>query len=196
MVLGFICMIAILICHRRAKLKRAEERCRYFEELEQKAPIDPNSNFDYKSKNNIDLTVSQMEKLQKELDCSIFADDVMEIKRENVRILEVLGEGAFGLVKKGILTNSDGKEMEIAVKMLKDKPSLVDFNEFRCEIEVMKSVGEHPNIVGLIGHCTRNINEMMLLTEFCCHGNLLNYLRFVYILYNNYNNKCVSVQKI
>jgi len=60
-----------------------------------------------------------------------------------------------------------------------DHPAIEDIKEFRREIEVMKSVGEHPNIVGIIGHCTKNVNEMMLLTVYCSKGNLLNYLRFV-----------------
>lgn len=41
----------------------------------------------------------------------------------------------------------------------------------------MKSVGRHANIVGIIGHCTSNIEELMLLTEFCDSGNLLELLR-------------------
>src|SRR5690349_21185020 len=40
----------------------------------------------------------------------------------------------------------------------------------------MKSVGKHSNIVSIIGHCTENIHELMLLTEFCDAGNLLNFL--------------------
>lgn len=41
----------------------------------------------------------------------------------------------------------------------------------------MKSVGTHPNIVSIIGHCTSNIGELMLLTEFCDVGSLLELLK-------------------
>lgn len=41
----------------------------------------------------------------------------------------------------------------------------------------MKSVGRHQNIVSIIGHCTSNIEELMLLTEYCDIGNLLEFLR-------------------
>lgn len=41
----------------------------------------------------------------------------------------------------------------------------------------MKSVGRHPNIVSIIGHCTSNIEELMLLTEFCDAGSLFDLLR-------------------
>lgn len=58
-----------------------------------------------------------------------------------------------------------------------DCPCIEDIKEFRREIEVMKSVGIHPNIVGIVGHCIKNLDEMMLLTEYCSNGNLLNFLR-------------------
>lgn len=43
----------------------------------------------------------------------------------------------------------------------------------------MKSVGHHENIVGIVGHSTKLYNKMMLLTEYCNEGNLLDYLRYV-----------------
>lgn len=60
-----------------------------------------------------------------------------------------------------------------------DQPSAEDIRAFRQEIEVMKSVEKHPNIVSLIGHCTRGLKDMMLLTEYCSNGNLLEFLRLV-----------------
>lgn len=47
-------------------------------------------------------------------------DDRMEIDRDNIKILNDLGEGAFGYVKKGIVIKDDMK-MEVAVKMLKSE---------------------------------------------------------------------------
>lgn len=47
-------------------------------------------------------------------------DELMEIDRDNITILEALGEGAFGYVKKGIVIKNDVK-LEVAVKMLKSK---------------------------------------------------------------------------
>jgi serine/threonine protein kinase len=41
----------------------------------------------------------------------------------------------------------------------------------------MKSVGRHENIVSIVGHCTSNIKELMLLTEYCDDGSLLDLLR-------------------
>lgn len=41
----------------------------------------------------------------------------------------------------------------------------------------MKSVGKHKNVVSIIGHCTTNIEELMLLTEFCDAGSLYELLK-------------------
>lgn len=100
--------------------------------------------------------------------------DVMEVKPSNIQIEEILGEGAFGIVKRGILKPSN---MIVAVKMLKKTAGTANVEEFFREIALMKSV-QHVNIVGIIGHCTTNYDDMMLLTEYCSEGNLLDYLRY------------------
>lgn len=43
----------------------------------------------------------------------------------------------------------------------------------------MRSVDKHPNIVGIVGHCMKDIERMMILTEYCSEGNLSDFLRFV-----------------
>lgn len=44
-----------------------------------------------------------------------------EISRDQITLGEVLGEGEFGKVYKGTVTDSNGKEMTCAVKSLKSK---------------------------------------------------------------------------
>lgn len=58
-----------------------------------------------------------------------------------------------------------------------DSANIDDIKQLHQEISVMKSVGRHPNIVSIIGHCTSNIEELMLLTEYCDSGSLLDLLR-------------------
>lgn len=50
---------------------------------------------------------------------------------------------------------------------------------FCQEVEVMRSVDKHPNIVGIVGHCMKDIEKMMILTEYCSEGSLLDFLRCV-----------------
>lgn len=47
-------------------------------------------------------------------------DELMEVERENITVLELLGEGAFGLVNKALMIKN-GEKQHVAVKMLKSK---------------------------------------------------------------------------
>lgn len=192
--IGLLKIFISLICKRRAKVKRYEQRCEYFKELEQKAPVDPIAGFDIKVKGIQEIL--QTTTFPNELIAPI--DDEMEINIDQIRLLDMLGEGAFGRVRKGILLHPVGTYTEVAVKMLKEFPSLEDIKEFRREIDVMKSVGIHPNIVCIVGHYTKNVNDLMLLTEYCSEGNLLNYLRYEWhkILRNRNRSVLIVQQKL
>ncbi|XP_052873677.1 tyrosine-protein kinase receptor torso [Anopheles cruzii] len=173
LLIGLLKISVSLVCRRRAKLKRNVERCEYFKELEQKAPVDPSTEFETKTKNLQELLASSP--FPPELTVPI--NDELEIDGDHLMLHDLLGEGAFGLVRKGVLHPPEHTPLPVAVKMLKDCPRVEDIIEFRREMEVMKSVGTHPHIVSIVGHCTKNVRKMMLLTEYCGHGNLLNYLR-------------------
>ncbi|XP_017778109.1 PREDICTED: tyrosine-protein kinase receptor torso-like isoform X1 [Nicrophorus vespilloides] len=106
--------------------------------------------------------------------------DEWEIDQRNIILLNVLGEGAFGVVYKAWLTNGSDK-ITVAVKMLKEFPIQEDLQQFKEEIELIKSVGKHPNIVSMLGCSIRNCNNgPMLIVEFCEKGDLLNYLRAIW----------------
>lgn len=72
---------------------------------------------------------------------------------------------------------------------ISDSANIDDIKQFHQEISVMKSVGKHPNVVSIIGHCTSNIEELMLFTEFCDAGSLLDLLRFEFMKQLNYYDK-------
>lgn len=57
-----------------------------------------------------------------------------------------------------------------------DQAGMDDKDGFLREIGLMKSVCQHKNIVGIVGHSTMDFDNMMLLTEYCSKGNLLDYL--------------------
>ena len=48
--------------------------------------------------------------------------------------------------------------------------------EFLKEIQLMKSMGSHKNVVSMLGCCTVQ-QPMFLLVEYIPHGDLLHYLR-------------------
>ncbi|KAL9950782.1 hypothetical protein ACROYT_G043342 [Oculina patagonica] len=99
-----------------------------------------------------------------------------EIPRERITLGKVLGEGEFGMVVKGELTEDDGHITHCAVKTLKRTATESDFKDLLNELERLKDVGNHPNLVNLIGACSTG-GPLMIVVEFAEHGNLLRYLR-------------------
>ncbi|XP_070549780.1 fibroblast growth factor receptor 2-like [Ptychodera flava] len=114
----------------------------------------------------------------------LFADDVWEIPSETLHFYEnnLLGEGAFGEVRKAFAVNIRGNigKIDVAVKMLRDDASAEEVRQFKRELQTMKSLPRHPNIVALLGCCTEaNGREgpLFIITELMANGSLLTYLR-------------------
>ncbi|XP_041001738.1 proline-rich receptor-like protein kinase PERK1 [Juglans microcarpa x Juglans regia] len=72
----------------------------------------------------------------------------------------LLGEGGFGFVHKGVLPN--GKE--VAIKHLKSG-SVQGEREFRAEVEIISRV-HHKHLVSLVGYCVAGALQRMLVYEF------------------------------
>jgi serine/threonine protein kinase len=104
-----------------------------------------------------------------------------EIPRENLKINEtcILGSGAFGVVYKGtVLKENDA--YEVAVKMLKQNMTVQYFKALMDELKIMAYIGKHPNVVRLVGSCSKNIKklELYVAVEYCIHGNIRDFLKF------------------
>lgn len=71
---------------------------------------------------------------------------------------KAIGEGAFGRVvlseAVGIL--SEERTIPVAVKMLKINATDRDLADLLSEMEMMKLIGKHKNIINLLGCCTQN----------------------------------------
>lgn len=108
-------------------------------------------------------------------------DRRFEFPRAKLELKEVLGKGAFGIVMKavahGIVANE--KETVVAVKTINKLAEYEMMKALISELKLMIHLGRHLNIVNLLGAVTRNISsrELMIITEFCCHGNLRDFLR-------------------
>ncbi len=87
----------------------------------------------------------------------------------------IIAEGNFGQVVKAVI-KKDGVALEAAVKTLKAGSTESDRRDFIGELEIMCMVGNHPNIVSLIG-ATEYGGILYVATEYARHGNLLNFLR-------------------
>ncbi|XP_017087544.2 tyrosine-protein kinase Abl isoform X6 [Drosophila bipectinata] len=96
--------------------------------------------------------------------------DEWEICRTDIMMKHKLGGGQYGEVYEAVWKRYGNT---VAVKTLKeDTMALKDFLE---EAAIMKEM-KHPNLVQLIGVCTRE-PPFYIITEFMSHGNLLDFLR-------------------
>ncbi|XP_068762211.1 fibroblast growth factor receptor 4-like isoform X1 [Montipora capricornis] len=84
---------------------------------------------------------------------------------------EKLGEGAFGIVRKGKYRAKNGQILDVAVKQLKDTAGVSDDSDLLNEIKIFKQAGQHPNIVNFVGECTKS-DKILLVTELV-HGKSL-----------------------
>ncbi|KAJ7986271.1 hypothetical protein DPEC_G00338210 [Dallia pectoralis] len=95
---------------------------------------------------------------------------------EDIKFEDVIGEGNFGQVIKAMV-KKDGAKISAAIKMLKGKfASENDHRDFAGELEVLCKLGQHPNIINLIGAC-ENRGYLYIATEYAPYGNLLDFLR-------------------
>lgn len=72
---------------------------------------------------------------------------------------KLLGQGAFGFVRKGAVELVNGKKQVVAIKMLKSSVEIDDFKGFLTELKIMAFIGYHPNIVSLVAACTQDIEQ-------------------------------------
>ncbi|XP_041656960.1 macrophage colony-stimulating factor 1 receptor 2 [Cheilinus undulatus] len=101
-----------------------------------------------------------------------------EFPRDKLRLGPVLGSGAFGKVVEATAygLGTDNKVTRVAVKMLKPRAHSEEREALMSELKILSHLGYHDNIVNLLGACTRG-GPMLMITEYCSHGDLLNFLR-------------------
>ncbi|XP_011879664.1 PREDICTED: mucin-12-like [Vollenhovia emeryi] len=102
-----------------------------------------------------------------------------EFPRDKLRLQTVLGQGNFGQVWKAEaddLTGHQGTTRLVAVKTVKEGASDREKEDLDRELEIMKQLGSHPNVVTLLGCCTEKEPHYLIL-EYVMYGKLLAYLR-------------------
>ncbi|XP_041697479.1 activated CDC42 kinase 1 isoform X1 [Coregonus clupeaformis] len=100
------------------------------------------------------------------------------ISEKDLALFEKLGDGSFGVVKRGEWFTPAGKVLTVAVKCLKtDMLSQPDaLEDFICEVNAMHSL-DHQNLIRLYGVVLTQ--PMKMVTELAPLGSLLERLRCV-----------------
>ncbi|XP_031244372.1 fibroblast growth factor receptor 2 isoform X6 [Mastomys coucha] len=107
-------------------------------------------------------------------------DPKWEFPRDKLTLGKPLGEGCFGQVVMaeavGIDKDKPKEAVTVAVKMLKDDATEKDLSDLVSEMEMMKMIGKHKNIINLLGACTQD-GPLYVIVEYASKGNLREYLR-------------------
>ncbi|XP_046835651.1 fibroblast growth factor receptor homolog 1-like isoform X1 [Vespa crabro] len=104
-------------------------------------------------------------------------DSAWELPREQLTLGNTLGEGAFGkVIRAQTNTGKPGIPNVVAVKMLKEGHTDAEMMDLVSEMEMMKMIGKHVNIINLLGACTQG-GPLYVVVEFAPHGNLRDFLR-------------------
>ncbi|KAJ8400954.1 hypothetical protein AAFF_G00389110 [Aldrovandia affinis] len=107
-------------------------------------------------------------------------DPRWELSRDRLVLGKPLGEGCFGQVVMGEALGLDKEKpnrvTKVAVKMLKSDATEKDLSDLISEMEMMKIIGKHKNIINLLGACTQD-GPLYVIVEYASKGNLREYLR-------------------
>ncbi|CAB1324871.1 unnamed protein product, partial [Coregonus sp. 'balchen'] len=82
----------------------------------------------------------------------------------------VIEASIFGISKNSSLDT-------VAVKMLKEGACASEHKALMSELKILIHIGNHLNVVNLLGACTKPNAPLMVVVEYCKYGNLSNYLR-------------------
>ncbi|XP_014440558.1 fibroblast growth factor receptor 1 isoform X5 [Tupaia chinensis] len=107
-------------------------------------------------------------------------DPRWELPRDRLVLGKPLGEGCFGQVVLaeaiGLDKDKPNRVTKVAVKMLKSDAAEKDLSDLISEMEMMKMIGKHKNIINLLGACTQG-GPLYVIVEYASKGNLREYLQ-------------------
>ncbi|XAR63780.1 Non-specific serine/threonine protein kinase [Bertholletia excelsa] len=106
----------------------------------------------------------------------IFTYEEMKLATKHFRPDQVLGEGGFGIVYKGVINENvrpGYKSTQVAIKEL-DPEGIQGEREWLAEVNYLGQL-RHPNLVKLIGYCCED-DHRLLVYEYMASGSLEKHL--------------------
>ncbi|XP_066299611.1 tyrosine-protein kinase receptor Tie-1-like [Branchiostoma lanceolatum] len=123
--------------------------------------------------NEVRIPISPLQHIPLEI---LPTDYNRELTWEDISLTSnLLGAGHFGEVRKGTVM-VDGERIPSAIKILKRGADDTSKQDFQQEVNIMRHVGYHPNIINLLGFCIYQGQQYMAL-EMAGNGDLLKFLR-------------------
>ncbi|CAI8041695.1 Fibroblast growth factor receptor 3 [Geodia barretti] len=169
---GIFVVLVVLI-----RMKKRRRRQGHLSELQSPDPImSPEAAF-YKKSGQF----SPISLLSPQSTSAAFSDP-LEFPRNQLYVYtkKVLGEGSFGRVlqakAEGIVPGMPERNI-VAIKTTKDNATSVEIEELLGELDLMRNMTPHENILNLLGQCTTPGGPVCLIVEYAKYGNLRDFLR-------------------
>ncbi|KAL4228426.1 hypothetical protein ACF0H5_011473 [Mactra antiquata] len=101
-----------------------------------------------------------------------------EIARKDVRLVELIAKGSYVEVWRGRMRKYPRRNeiMKVAIKRIMSEACDKERRYFLAELEVMKAIQPHPNILPLIG-CYTGSDPWLIMVEYAVEGSLYQYLQ-------------------
>ncbi|XP_077985712.1 fibroblast growth factor receptor 2-like isoform X3 [Glandiceps talaboti] len=105
-------------------------------------------------------------------------EKALEFPRNNLKVDSIIYNGMFHRIAEGKALNIGGKEgiIKVAIKMSRDDNIGNNDGDILNEIELLKSMSGHPNIINLLGCCTKTAPHYLIMPYFT-FGNLKVFLK-------------------
>ncbi|XP_033118700.1 tyrosine-protein kinase Shark-like isoform X2 [Anneissia japonica] len=116
--------------------------------------------------------------LSREEEVDEIVENFWEVPRESIEIVTTLAMGSFGPVMKAKawdLLSSQGASL-VVVKELDSNASPATRSAFVRELDVLKKLDTHSNVISLLGCCTI-LDPLYMVLEYAPKGELQNFLR-------------------
>ncbi|XP_042199153.1 fibroblast growth factor receptor 3 isoform X6 [Callorhinchus milii] len=186
-VLIILTVIIVIMCRMRTSSKKAlnpppVQKLSKFPLKRQQVSLESNSSMNSNTPlvRITRLSSSDSPMLANVSELELPADPKWEFQRSRLTLGKPLGEGCFGQVVMaeaiGIEREKPNKPITVAVKMLKDDATDKDLSDLVSEMEMMKMIGKHKNIINLLGACTQD-GALYVIVEYASKGNLREYLK-------------------
>ncbi|KAM7473488.1 hypothetical protein LguiB_020731 [Lonicera macranthoides] len=168
--------------------------CEDEQHLPTKVPLPNNSSVESRTKSNsatlpakspssngstimvINKNVKDLRQNPGNSDLDIFTYEEMQLSTKHFRPDQVLGEGGFGIVYRGVIDENvrlGYKKTQVAIKEL-DPEGIQGDREWLAEVNYLGQL-RHPNLVKLIGYCCDD-DHRLLVYEYMASGSLEKHL--------------------